>query len=122
MRFKLEGLQSSTVTIDTLCKKCGELQSECVCDKKRETKLKSEYKVTLSMEKRNGKPVSIAGVFHLNEKDEKELLTKLKKSLAVGGTAKDGKLEFQGECRDKLRELLKKEGFGVNGAHLSKTT
>ena len=113
MRFKLEGLQNAANNIDTLCKKCGELQSECICDKKREIKPKSEYKVALSMEKRNGKPVSIAGVFRLDEKEEKELLTKLKKSLAVGGAAKDGKLEFQGECRDRLREMLKKEGFGV---------
>ncbi len=113
MRFKLEGLQNAANNIDTLCKKCGELQSECVCDKKRETKPKNEYKVALSMEKRNGKPVSIAGVFHLDEKEEKELSTKLKKSLAVGGAVKDGKLEFQGECRDRLREMLKKEGFGV---------
>lgn len=113
MRFKLEGLQSSDNTIDTLCKKCGELMSECVCNQKRETKAKNEYKVALSMEKRNGKPVSIAGIFYLSEEEEKALLAKLKKSLAVGGAAKGGKLEFQGECRDRLRELLKKEGFGV---------
>ncbi|MGE4398946.1 MAG: translation initiation factor [Campylobacterales bacterium] len=113
MRFKLEGLQSSDNTIDTVCKKCGELQSECVCNAKPQTKPKNEYQIVLSMEKRNGKPVSIAGTFHLSEDDAKALLTKLKKSLAVGGTIKDGKLEFQGEHRDRLRELLKKEGFGV---------
>jgi translation initiation factor 1 len=113
LRFKLEGLQSSANIIDTLCKKCGELQSECTCNAKGEIKAKTEYQVALSMEKRNGKPVSIAGTFYLDEKEAKELLTKLKKSLAVGGTIKDGKLEFQGEHRDRLRELLKKEGFGV---------
>ncbi len=113
MRFKLEGLQSSTNTIDTLCKKCGELMSECVCNARAEIKPKNEYQIVLSMEKRNGKPVTLAGVFYMNEKDLKELLTKLKKSLAVGGTIKDGKLEFQGEHRDRLRELLKKEGFRV---------
>ena len=113
MRFKLEGLQGSGNTIDTVCKKCGELQSECVCNAKAETKHKNEYQIALSMEKRNGKPVTLAGVFYLDEKESKELLTKLKKSLAVGGTIKDGKLEFQGEHRDRLRELLKKEGFGV---------
>ncbi len=113
MRFKLEGLQGSLNTIDTVCKKCGELQSECVCDKKRETRAKNEYAVALSMEKRSGKPVTVAGVFYMSEDDEKALLTKLKKSLAVGGAVKDGKLEFQGEHRDRLRELLKKEGFRV---------
>ncbi len=113
MRFKLEGLQSTQNTIDTLCKKCGELISECICGKKIDAKAKNEYRVSLSMEKRNGKPVTIAGVFYLSDEDEKALLTKIKKSLAVGGTIKDGKLEFQGEHRDRLRELLKKEGFGV---------
>lgn len=113
MRFKLEGLQSSDNTIDTICKKCGELQSECICNAKPQTKAKNEYQIALSMEKRNGKPVTLAGIFYLDEKEAKELLTKLKKALAVGGTIKDGKLEFQGEHRDRLRELLKKEGFGV---------
>ena len=113
MRFKLEGLQNTQNTIDTVCKKCGELMSECICGKKPEVKAKNEYKVSLSMEKRNGKPVTVAGVFYLSEEDEKALLTKIKKSLAVGGAAKDGKLEFQGEHRGRLREILKKEGFGV---------
>lgn len=113
MRFKLEGLQSSSATIDTVCKKCGELQSECTCNKQPETKAKNEYQIVLSLEKRNGKPVTLAGVFYLDEKESKELLTKLKKSLAVGGTIKDGKLEFQGEHRDRLREILKKDGFRV---------
>ena len=111
MRFKLEGLQNASSSIDTVCKKCGELTSECVCDKKRETKPKNEYQIVLSMEKRNGKPVTLAGVFFLSEEEEKTLLTKLKKSLAVGGAAKSGKLEFQGEHRERLREALKKEGF-----------
>jgi len=113
LRFKLEGLQSSTNIIDTVCKKCGELQSECICDAKGDIKAKNEYQIVLSMEKRNGKPVSIAGIFYINEKEQKELLKKLKKSLAVGGTIKDGKLEFQGEHRDRLRELLKKDGFRI---------
>ncbi len=113
MRFKLEGLQGNSNTIDTLCKKCGELMSECICNAKGEIKAKNEYQIAVSMEKRNGKPVSIAGTFYLDEKEAKELLSKLKKSLAVGGTIKDGKLEFQGEHRDRLRELLKKEGFRV---------
>jgi translation initiation factor 1 len=113
MRFKLEGLQGSTATIDTVCKKCGELMSECICNAKGEIKAKNEYQIILSMEKRNGKPVTLAGTFYLDEKEAKELLTKLKKSLAVGGTIKDGKLEFQGEHRDRLRELLKKESFKI---------
>lgn len=113
MRFKLEGLQNNGDAIDTVCKKCGELQSECVCNAKAEIKPKNEYEIALFLEKRNGKPVTLAGKFYLSEDDAKTLLTKLKKSLAVGGTFKDGKLEFQGEHRERLRELLKKEGFKV---------
>jgi len=113
MRFKLEGLRNSQDTIDTVCKKCGELKSECVCNAKTDIKAKNEYEIALFSEKRNGKPVTLAGKFYLAEDDAKALLTKLKKSLAVGGTLKDGKLEFQGEHRDGLMELLKKEGFRV---------
>ena len=96
MRFKLEGLQNTQNTIDTVCKKCGELMSECICGKKPEVKAKNEYKVSLSMEKRNGKPVTVAGVFYLSEEDEKALLTKIKKSLAVGGGGKRRKARVSG--------------------------
>lgn len=40
-----------------------------------------------------------------------ELLRKLKKKLACGGTYKEGKLELQGDHREKLKKLLTEFGF-----------
>jgi len=70
-----------------------------------------EHSLVFKMEKRRGKPVSIMGPFHIAKNEMKELCKKLKKKLGSGGTCKDEWMEFQGECRDKLKELIKKEGF-----------
>lgn len=40
-----------------------------------------------------------------------ELLKKLKKKLACGGTYKNGKLELQGDHREKVKKLLTEFGF-----------
>ena len=63
------------------------------------------------MEKRKGKPVSIMGPFFLASSELKDLCGKLKKKLGSGGTCKDEWMEFQGECREKLKTLIKEEGF-----------
>jgi len=70
-----------------------------------------EHSLVFKMEKRRGKPVSIMGPFHIAQSEMKELCKKLKKKLGSGGTCKDEWMEFQGECRDKLKELIKKEGY-----------
>jgi len=43
--------------------------------------------------------------------DLKDLAKKLKNLLACGGTAKEGKIELQGEHKDKVKEELIKLGF-----------
>jgi translation initiation factor 1 len=77
----------------------------------KEKKEPNQHSIVFKMEKRRGKPVSIMGPFFMAQKEMKELCKKLKKKLGSGGTCKDEWMEFQGECRDKLKELIKKEGF-----------
>lgn len=72
-----------------------------------------EHSLALHMQKRKGKPVSIIGEFYRPDDELKALCKKIKKSLGVGGTCKEGFMEFQGECRDKLRIYLKDEGYRV---------
>jgi len=77
----------------------------------KEKKAPNEHSIVFKMEKRRGKPVSIIGPFFISEVELKALCKKLKKKLGSGGTCKDEWMEFQGECREKLKVLIKEEGF-----------
>ena len=68
-----------------------------------------EHRLKLRIEKRRGKSVSVVGPFALE--DPQSLLTRLKKSLACGGSYKAPNLEFQGDVRERVRPLLEQEGF-----------
>ena len=80
-----------------------------------EIKLPSKHFLVLKMEKRLGKPVSIVGPFFLSKKALTLLCSLLKKKLGSGGTCKEEWMEFQGECRERLRLLLELEGFRFKG-------
>ena len=41
----------------------------------------------------------------------KDLAKKLKEQFACGGTAKDGKIELQGDHKSKVKQFLVKMGF-----------
>jgi translation initiation factor 1 len=68
-------------------------------------------------EKRRGKTVTLVGAFQLPKEDATALLKTLKKRLGCGGIYKDSFMEFQGELKEKLRELLIKEGFRFRNGH-----
>ena len=68
-------------------------------------------------EKRRGKTVTLTGEFHIEKKASEELLKSLKKKLGCGGSFKDGWMEFQGDLKEKLRELLEKESFRFKNGH-----
>jgi len=60
---------------------------------------------------RRGKGVTTIFDLTLNEAELKELATKLKNLCGTGGTAKDGRIEIQGDQRDKIVEELLRLGF-----------
>jgi translation initiation factor 1 len=45
------------------------------------------------------------------EMNPEELARKLKKKLACGGTYKNGRIELQGDHREKLKKILTEFGF-----------
>jgi len=79
----------------------------------KEAKSPDKHKLHFAREKRNGKIITIVKPFSLNDEDMQGLLTKLKKSLATGGTIKENTLEFQGEVEGKLKAQLIKLGYGM---------
>lgn len=74
---------------------------------------KQQQKLRVSIEKnhRGGKTVTIVKNFVGSEEDLKELGRLLKTKCGVGGTAKEGEILVQGEFKEKIIELLKKEGY-----------
>jgi predicted translation initiation factor SUI1 len=79
---------------------------------------KKVHTVKLSRETagRKGKGVTVVSELPLNEDQLKELATQLKNKCGTGGTAKDGRIEIQGDHRDKIAQELEKLGYKVRRA------
>ncbi len=60
---------------------------------------------------RNGKGVTVITGFDMDQTSLKDLAKKLKQVCGTGGTAKDGKIEIQGDQRQKLKEHLEKLNY-----------
>ena len=62
---------------------------------------------------RGGKTVTLVKGLVLSEKDLKALAKKLKRACGTGGTIKENIIEIQGEHREKIADVLRKQGFKV---------
>ena len=74
---------------------------------------KNQQKLRLNMERagRGGKTVTLVKGFVGSEEDITALSKLLKQKCGVGGSVKDGEIIIQGDHRQKLVEILKKEGY-----------
>jgi translation initiation factor 1 len=61
--------------------------------------------------RRYGKMVTVIDGIDDNDIDINDLAKKLKNKCAAGGTAKDGKIELQGDHKKKVKEALESMGF-----------
>lgn len=79
---------------------------------------KKIHTVKLSRETagRRGRGVTVVSDLPLNAEQLKELATKLKNACGTGGTAKDGRIEIQGDQRDRLQKELEQLGYKVKRA------
>lgn len=68
-------------------------------------------RVQLDRKNRSGKVVTLVTGFAGTEDDLKKLGRLLKSKCGVGGSAKDGEIFVQGDFKQKVVELLKKEGY-----------
>lgn len=78
-----------------------------------ETAPKEKQMLRISLDKRNrkGKAVTLVTGFKGTEADLQELGKLLKTRCGVGGSAKDGEIIVQGDHRQKVLDILQKEGY-----------
>ena len=91
-----------------ICTKCGLPKELCVC----ETIAKESQKIIVRLEKKKFNKIStiIEGIDE-KEINLKDLAKKLKSKFACGGTAKEGRIELQGDHKQKVKEILVQSGF-----------
>ncbi len=77
-----------------------------------ETITKEGQTIRVYLEKKKFKKYSTM-IEGIDEKEVslKDLAKKLKEQFACGGTAKDGKIELQGDHKSKVKQFLVKMGF-----------
>lgn len=77
---------------------------------------RSDQRIAIRVDTRAyGKPTTVADGFDPKTVDLEDLASTLKRKLAVGGTVRDGTIEMQGKHGDRLRSILRDEGFTVEG-------
>ena len=72
---------------------------------------KQSLRVLLDKRNRGGKQVTLITGFTGKEEDLQTLGKLLKTKCGVGGSAKDNEIIIQGDFRNKILEILQKEGY-----------
>jgi len=93
-----------------ICSVCGLPEELCMC----EQIAKEQQKIRILTDtRRYGKVVTVVEGIDSTDIDLNDLARKLKTRCAAGGTAKEGRVELQGDHKKKVKEVLEELGFSV---------
>lgn len=100
------------------CPNCLRPVRDCVCKKGTPGKASSDGVVRVSRETqgRKGKGVTVISGLALPEAQLQALATELKKHCGSGGRVENGRIEIQGDHRDRLVEELIRRGWNAKRA------
>lgn len=80
-----------------------------------EDKSRKKGKLQIFTEKkgRKGKVATIVAGFECSDDELEDIASRAKRHLGVGGSARGGEILIQGDCRERLADFLRGEGFKI---------
>lgn len=91
-----------------ICPVCGLPSELCMCE---EIAREQQSVKIFTDSRRYGKTVTVIDGIDENDIDIDDLAKQLKTKCAAGGTAKDGRIELQGDHKKKVKAALENMGF-----------
>ena len=91
-----------------ICPVCGLPGELCMCE---EIAREQQSVKIFTDSRRYGKTVTVIDGIDENDIDIDDLAKQLKTKCAAGGTAKDGRIELQGDHKKKVKAVLENMGF-----------
>ena len=99
-----------------LCPACHRPVGTCTCLARKEVPRNVAVRVGRETKGRRGKGVTVVSDLPLDENGLADYATKLKQRLGTGGTVKDGRIEIQGDHRDRIVAEIEGMGYRVKRA------
>ena len=96
-----------------MCPGCDRPVEDCVCSQATSTGSGGPVRVSRETKGRRGKAVTVITGVPLTGADLDDLAKRLKTLCGAGGTVKSGRIEIQGDHRDRLVPELVKHGWTV---------
>lgn len=97
-----------------ICPRCRKPAGTCRCGTAASlVRPANDGFVRVRREVRNGKPCTVVLGLPLRADELREFASVLKQACGSGGTAKDGKVEIQGDHRDTVKAVLEQRGYVV---------